>query len=151
MNETHPSLGDELVRLRRARRIRSQDELATLSGVARNTIQKLETGAPAAASPSTLILLARGLAKDLETGAVDQDQAEAYYARLARVAAGLPPEMPAADPAGEITREEMTAALRRLLGRRDVAFALSDVLWSYDRFDDRQRSLLEAAAHHDPL
>src|SRR5512138_156620 len=110
------SLADELRRLRVKRRIGSQEELARLSGVARNTINKLETGVTQPTS-ATLYLIARGLAKD-DNEVVDIELAERFYERLTRLAAGLSPEK-ARDTGAGITREEMAATLTRLLGRKD--------------------------------
>lgn len=137
------SLGDELRHLRTKRRL-SMEELAALSGVSRNTIQKIETGAQSAL-PSTLMLLAQGLTRDEPGGRHDPVLSEQSYERLSRAAAGLDPDRHAAGGDADISREDMAATLGQKLGP-DLAFAMSDVLWNFNRIGIHQRRLLEAAA-----
>ena len=134
-------LAEELKRLRAERRIGSQDVLADLSTVALATIKKLEAGAVKEARPSTLRLLARGLATDPD-GARDPDRVEAIYTRLMRAAGFLPADRPR-QPG--VSRDEFIKEMERRTGRRDLAVAMSSVAWDYDEIPEAYRKILEAA------
>jgi transcriptional regulator with XRE-family HTH domain len=122
-------LGDELRRLRFARRIDSQEKLAALSGVPLQTIKNIESARVAESKPSTLMQLARGLAADLE-GHVDRARVEAIYTRLSRAAARLNPDPPAPVEEPKFDREAFQAWLKQETGSEDWAFALSTVAFT---------------------
>ena len=135
------TLADEVKKLRIERRIGSQDVLADLSTVALATIKKLEAGTIRETRPSTLRLLARGLATDPD-GTRDADRVEDIYRRLMRAAGFLPAERER--PAG-ISRDDFIEEMARRTGRRDLAIAMSSVAWDYDEIPEAYRKILEAA------
>jgi transcriptional regulator with XRE-family HTH domain len=124
-------LGDELRRLRRARRIDSQEKLAALSGVPLQTIKNIESGRVSESRPSTLMQLARGLAADLE-GGTSSSRVEAIYTRLSRAAAHLDPEPPVPADEPRFDREAFQAWVKEETGDEDWTFALSTVAFTPD-------------------
>lgn len=135
------TVGDALRALRRERRIKSQQELAELSGVSQSTIKLIEAG-QSEPKPSTLRMLAQGLASDFD-GQVDATALEAIYARLVK-AAGIWPQAPESGEQ-DMTREEWLEQTARRLGRADLAVAMSTVAWDYDRIPKAHQRVIEAA------
>jgi transcriptional regulator with XRE-family HTH domain len=121
---TEAPLADVLRSVRREVRI-SQKELADVSGVGESTVKGIERGEPGA-KPSTLRLLARGLATD-GTGHIDPDRADRYYHRL-MVAAGYDPPDEPEQPAGRTADD-----LRRILTEMGFAPERSTIMDAFIR------------------
>lgn len=137
-------LGDALRRFRQQRRNMSQAELATASGLSVSTIKRLESDDDEREiKRSTLMMTAQGLAKDFD-GHADRDAVEAIYTDLIRAAGFLPPERPAAAPAGSISRDAFVREMEARLGE-PLAIAMSTVAWDYDEIPEAHRKILEAA------
>jgi transcriptional regulator with XRE-family HTH domain len=143
--EQHSALGEELRRVRADARIRSQEELAKLSGVSRQTIKLAELGR-SRPKADTLLLLARGAATDT-AGEVHEDLMDAYFRRLMRAAGYLTDEDDrSGDAPRPLTYAELRRELIRLTGRRDVTFAFADVFSNYKKLGPAHQQALEAAA-----
>jgi transcriptional regulator with XRE-family HTH domain len=132
-------LGDALRRFRQQRRNMSQAELATASGLSVSTIKRLESDDDEREiKRSTLMMTAQGLAKDFD-GNVDKDTVEAIYTD-----GFLPPERPAAAPAGGISRDAFVREMEQRIGE-PLAIAMSTVGWHYDEIPEDIRKILEPA------
>jgi transcriptional regulator with XRE-family HTH domain len=137
-------LGDALRRFRQQRRNMSQAELATASGLSVSTIKRLESDDDEREiKRSTLMMTAQGLAKDFD-GNADKDTVEAIYTDLIRAAGILPPERPAAAPAGAISRDAFVREMEQRIGE-PLAIAMSTVGWHYDEIPEEIRAVLEPA------
>ena len=132
-------LGKELYRVRDEHRINSQRKLAELSGVSESTISLIEAG-KTATKPSTLMLLARGLAKDFD-GQVNPERAEAIYARLMDAWGVLPKRPAPTEP--RTSKAAFLAEMEQKHGRR-FALAMSRVAWDDDDLPTEHRRVIEA-------
>lgn len=118
------ALAAELMACRAEARL-SQEELARIAGVNRNTVSDMERGIRRS-KPATLRFLADGLATD-GAGQRDPAKADAFYDRLMRAAgylAGQPAEPDAkVRPVEDLTDEEVEEALERWMGDPEASVA----------------------------
>lgn len=135
-------LGEELFRLREEQGISSQAELARRSHVSQSQIKLIEAG-KTGTKPSTLMLLARGLATDRE-GNVNGKRVEAIYGRLMRAAGFYPKPRDEhdADDDGE-TWEAFRRRIALATGRTEVALAADTVVGNYHRAPKRLKRVFE--------
>lgn len=134
-------LSEELRRLRDEHRIRSQAELAKLSHVSQSQIKLIEAG-KTATKPSTLMLLARGLATD-HAGNVDGRRAEAIYERLMSAAGLLPRGRTEDADEGSTSWADFRRRIEEKTGRHDVAMAADTLLRNYERIPRRHQRVWE--------